>query len=307
MSTNLGYTKNFLFTSNKFSSNSPLIAVLGIAGLVSIIAFNITHFQAWSANYKQLDTAQIFGVAVIAEFILVLGFTYAQLDDPVVTRLGMPFLVLILICAGLSLSILQSVRSKLKPAIYILIAICFIFALPIYSDHLYTKNNKVLESMEWIMAHHKKLPEGNYLYISKYPQEMSLNQIGSISLRRSLTKIEQLKQHKDIKTYDDIFVVQSLKFIMENGKIQTTLLSGNDIISWFELDTVDEISLNPYNLIRLSRISDISLLSAADNSEVDLRESLLSVKPKRIYEIKPKVYDAWFKTLPLKLIPSQRK
>jgi hypothetical protein len=136
--------------------------------------------------------------------------------------------------------------------------------------------------MEWIMAHHKKLPEGNYLYISKYPQEMSLNQIGSISLRRSLTKIEQLKQHKDIKTYDDIFVVQSLKFIMENGTIQTTLLSGNDIISWFELDTVDEISLNPYNLIRLSRISDISLLSAADNSEVDLRESLLSVKPKRI-------------------------
>ena len=152
--------------------------------------------------------------------------------------------------------------------------------------------------MEWIMAHHKKLPEGNYLYISKYPQEMSLNQIGSISLRRSLTKIEQLKLHKDIKTYDDIFVVQSLKFIMENGTIQTTLLSGNDIGPWFELDTVDGISLNPYTLIRLSRISDISLLSADDNSEVDLRESLLSAKPKRIYEIKPKAYDAWFKTLP---------
>ena len=151
---------------------------------------------------------------------------------------------------------------------------------------------------QWIMAHHKKLPKGNSLYISKYPQEMSLNQIGSISLRRSLTKIEQLKLHKDIKTYDDIFVVQSLKFIMENGTIQTTLLSGNDIGPWFELDTVDGISLNPYTLIRLSRISDISLLSADDNSEVDLRESLLSAKPKRIYKIKPKVYYAWFKTLP---------
>jgi hypothetical protein len=152
--------------------------------------------------------------------------------------------------------------------------------------------------MEWIMAHHKKLPKGNYLYISMYPQEMSLNQIGSISLRRSLTKIEQLKLHKDIKTYDDIFVVQSLKFIMEDGSIQTTLLPGNDIGPWFELDTIDEISLTPYNLIRLSRISDISLLSEDDNSEVDLRESLLSAKPKRIYEINPKAYDAWFKTLP---------
>ena len=61
---------------------------------------------------------------------------------------------------------------------------------------------------------------------------------------------------------------------------------------------MDEISLTPYNLIRLSRVSDISLLSEYDNSEVDLRESLLSAKPKRIYEIKPKAYDAWFKTLP---------
>ena len=69
------------------------------------------------------------------------------------------------------------------------------------------------------MAHHKKLPKGNYLYISKYPQEMSLNQIGSISLRRNLTKIEKLKLHKDIKTYDDIFVVQSLKFIIKDGTI----------------------------------------------------------------------------------------
>ncbi|MBT3483241.1 MAG: hypothetical protein HN457_17605 [Opitutales bacterium] len=298
MSTNLGHATNFLFTSNKFSSNSPLIAVLGITGLVSIISFNLTRFKAWSAKCKELHTAQIFGVAIVAEFILILGFTYGQLDDPIVTRLGMPFLVLILICAGLSLSMLQSVRSKLKPAIYILIAICFIYALPLYSNHLYTKNNKVLESMEWIMAHHKKLPKGNYLYISKYPQEMSLNQIGSISLRRSLTKIEQLKLHKDIKTYDDIFVVQSLKFIMKDGTIQTTLLSGNDIGPWFELDTIDEISLTPYNLIRLSRISNISLLSEDDNSEMDLRESLLSAKPKRIYEIKPKAYDAWFKTLP---------
>ena len=85
---------------------------------------------------------------------------------------------------------------------------------------------------------------------------------------------------------------------MEDGSIQTTLLPGNDIGPWFELDTIDEISLTPYNLIRLSRISDISLLSEDDNSEVDLRESLLSAKPKRIYEINPKAYDAWFKTLP---------
>ena len=129
-------------------------------------------------------------------------------------------------------------------------------------------------------------------------REISLNQIGSISLRRSLTKIEQLKLYKDIKPYDDIFVVQSLKFIIKDCTIQTTLLSGNDIVPWFELDTIDEISLSSYNLIRLSGISDISLLSADDNLEVDLRESLLSAKPKRIYEIKPKVYELGSRRFP---------
>jgi hypothetical protein len=296
--TNLGHATNFLFTSTKFSSNSPLIAIIGVAGLITMIALNLTRFKAWSAKYKGLHTAQIFGAAIIAEFILILGFTYGQIDDPIVTRLGMPFLVLILICAALSLSMLQAAKSKFKSAIYTLIAVCFIYALPLYSNHLYTTNNKVLDSMEWTMAHYKNLPKGNYLYISKHPQEMSLHQIGSIGLRRSLTKIEQLKLHRDIKTYDDIFVVQSLKFGMKDGAIQSMLLSGNDIGPWFELETVDEISFSPYNLIRLSRISDIRLLSEDDSSEVELRESLLTAKPERVYEITKKDYDAWFTTLP---------
>lgn len=41
--------------------------------------------------------------------------------------------------------------------------------------------------------------------------------------------------------------------ITTDGTIQTTLLSGNDIGPWFELDTIDEISLTPYNLIRLKQ------------------------------------------------------
>ncbi len=62
------------------------------------------------------------------------------------------------------------------------------------------------------------------------------------------------------KIYEDSFVLQSLKFKIKASTIQTTLLSGNVIIPWFELDTVDETSIDPYNLIRLSRISDIILL-----------------------------------------------
>ena len=88
---------------------------------------------------------------------------------------------------------------------------------------------------------------------------MSLNQISSI-LRKRLPKIEQLQLYKNLKIYEDSFVLQSLKFKIKDSTIQTTLLSGNDIIPWFELDTVDETSIYPYNLIRLSRISDIILL-----------------------------------------------
>ena len=180
--TNLGHAINFLFTSNQFVSNSPLIAAIGVASLVVLTALSLTRFKTWSGKCKGLHTAQIFGAAIILEFILILEFTYGQLDDPIVTRLGLPFLALILICAALSLSMLQAKLPKLKPAIYLWIAICFVYALPLYSNHLYTKNNKILDSMEWIMAHHERLPTGNYLYISRFPQEMSLHRIGSIGL-----------------------------------------------------------------------------------------------------------------------------
>ncbi|MFL3656971.1 MAG: hypothetical protein ACJ07L_02800 [Opitutales bacterium] len=127
---------------------------------------------------------------------------------------------------------------------------------------------------------------------------MSLHRIGSIGLRRAITKIDQLKLHKDLKTYDDMFVIQYLKFEMTDGVIQPILLSGNDIGPWFGLKTIDEISFTPYTLLRLSRISNIKFFSEDESSEVDLRETLLKADPVNNFEIDTKGYDTWLKTLP---------
>ena len=74
----------------------------------------MTRYKDWPSLENRLHVAQIFSFAILAEFVLVLGFTYGQLDDPVVARLGLPFILLMLICSGLAFGMIHVLRPKLK-------------------------------------------------------------------------------------------------------------------------------------------------------------------------------------------------
>ena len=145
------------------------------------------------------------------------------------------------------------------------------------------------------MDQHNRLPKGNYLYISYLAQEMELRDIGNMKYKRAISKIGSLAMHKEIKTFDEIFVLQSYGIKLENGSFEQFLLPGNDLGPWFELETVNEISLVPFNVIRLSRVTKINPFDEKDKA---LRDSLLATDHQLVFDVGQEAYEIWLDSLP---------
>lgn len=298
MFNNLGHATNFLFTHNKFVANSPLVSTIGFASLVTLTALCATRYKEWKVRFKELPIALIFGATICIQLLLILGFTYGQLDDPIVTRLGMPFLLLMIICGGLCLSMLQSKLPKSKTPIRVLLAACLLYAIPLYSNHLYTNNNMILKRIDRVMDFHNQLHKGNYLYISNLSQEFELRDIGNMDYKRAILKPSSVALHKRLRTFDDIFVIQYFAVDLRGNRIEETLLPGNDIGPWFELETIEEFSYLPFNFTRLSRIKAVT----ADRKDIEdqeaLRQKLFSATHQAIYEVDQGTFDVWKESLP---------
>ncbi len=298
MNDNLGHAANFFFVPDRFAATAPLVSVIGIASLVTLAALIATRGKNWAKSNRILITGYVFGFSLLAEFLLILGFSYGQLDNPIVTRLGMPFISLIILSSGITLSLLVGIKPQVRFVAYFLVAACFLFAIPKYSNHLYTSNNMLLKRIDWVIDRHEKLPKGNYLYISYLSQEFELRSVGNMNVKRALTNPSAIAMHKSMNTYDDIFVIQALGQSFDDGVPETFYLPGNDLGPWFELETIDEVSMLPMNITRLSRVTNIQPSIEGLENEEELRNKLLDTKLELIHNISQESYDVWFKSLP---------
>ena len=295
---NLGHATNFLFSSGDFSTNSPWLSIIGLLSLVILLTLSITRYKDWPSLKNRLHVAQIFSFAILAEFVLVLGFTYGQLDDPVVARLGLPFILLMLISSGLAFGMIHALRPKLKIVTHSLVVVCFLYALPLFSKHLYSDNNKILRRLEWMMNWHDQLPDGNYLYISSYAQEFELNDIDNIGFQRAVSQPGLLKFHKELGTWNEIFVIQTIGIQPIEDRITETPLPGHDPGPWFELETVAEVSTTPLHITRLSKVTHIVLELEDKVQDTEIREKLLESELSYMNRIDLEAYGIWVNSLP---------
>ena len=117
-------------------------------------------------------------------------------------------------------------------------------------------------------------------------------------IKRAISNLGSLAMHQTLDTFDEIFVVQTLGLNFNEGVRETFLLPGNDLGPWFELETIDEVSMLPMNMTRLSRVVGIHASIEGLENEERLREKLLTTKAELINNISQESYDIWFDSLP---------
>ncbi len=149
-----------------------------------------------------------------------------------------------------------------------------------------------------MMNWHDKLPDGNYLYISSYPQEFELNKIGNIGFQRAIAQPGLLKFQKELGTWVDIFVIQTLGIHPIEGEIVESPISGHDPGPWFELETISQISTTPLHITRLSRVANIIPELEDVERDKEVREKLLQSELTYMNPVDPEAYKIWVNSLP---------
>ena len=261
---NLRHAWNFLFSPNPGFAGSPIIAVIGLLGLMTIGAFSITRAKRFYRGHSDRVVAVAFAGCMLVHTFIILVFYFGQLDNSLVSRLGFPLFLLLIVCASLLLGHLHRFNKAGRYAALGLVLASGIYANNIYSKTYYTDKNGIHAQIDRALDFAKTLPkDGRYLFITPHTQIFELEGFNNLSTKRvnvqaNLDRIESLQTHFELMTYDAIYVFEFGRLrIMEDGSIEKKIFSGTSPSPAVKTEQVWEGTTALHNFTRISKVVSI--------------------------------------------------
>ncbi len=258
-STNIKHAANFLFIPSTQYAGSPIIGILGVCSLVALIAFSITRRESIYANRPDRVATCVTAIGLILQTLLVFFFTFGQLDDSIVSRLGLPLVLLLISSGAIVLAVFHKTNKYAKTLSLTVTAAAALFAFKSYSFPEYTNGNAIRKRIEVTLDFADALPQGNYLFVSAMPRALELEGYNNISTATARLRIPNIKQHIELGTYDKVFVVQYGAFFNTEAGPEKRILTATKIGAKAILTPVLEQSLLAKNFLRISEITGFNL------------------------------------------------
>lgn len=294
LSSNLESAYRFFFVPDLNYAGSPFVSFLGLGGLLAILSYWALHQKKKKLASPARAAAFTMGLFPVLHFALILVFYFGQLDNPIVSRLGLPVVTLFLITGGILLAFICK-RGR-APRLFVgLTFLCTaLYASKMYSTHRYSSNSEIAKRSEWILERANALPTGNYLFITAMPRIFEIQGYNNIVTPRARKRLSEIKRHMDLLTYDEVFVIQNGKIELGDDGIEKSLLPFNSLGPAVSLEPIDEVSFTPYNYTQFSRVAsiDISLDVAPE------KEQSTGIETGQSLRLTPEQLASWKKTLP---------
>ncbi|MDQ8197112.1 glycosyltransferase family 39 protein [Pelagicoccus enzymogenes] len=292
---NLEKAFEYFFIPSAVYPSSPWVSFLGIATLLSILAFSLTRGKTLYGGRPDRGVMLCYAGYITALLLLILCFFMGDLAQPISSRLALPFVVLLTLLGGIGLSVLYSHNHFGKTCVCGLTALSMLFATKVYSNPEYTTANRINKKIDWVRSFAEELPQGNYLFVTSMPHAMEVFGYNSIYTFRARQRLATLKVHMDLKTYNEIYFVQNLSFKTEDDIVKLKPLPNNTLGPAVSLEQVQEVSLIPFNLTRISRITDIDIEKDFMPTEPEPYEPGETVQFRYVSD---KDFESWRKSLP---------
>lgn len=292
---NLDLAYRFLLLPDENYAGSPFVAFIGIAGVLCLLGLLATSKTPILKNNRTRIALVTMALYPITHFGLILTFYFGQLTDPIVSRLGLPILILLFISGGLLLSALYSKKGAYRATTLILLLASGLYASKSYAKHRYSSSGPIVSRSEWALGFANELPKGNYLFISTMPRVFEIHGYNNMSSSRAREALEAIKTHLELKTYDDVYVIQNCRVDKtETGEIVKSLLPYNDFGPAVKLELIDEVSFIPYNRCQISKIAsiDMSLFTSYEPEKMQLSESA------QVRRLQTEEVEKWRNSLP---------
>lgn len=254
---NLTHAFRFFAIPDSMYAGSPFVGIIGIAGLLGIIGFSLTRYNKFYDNRPDRTAALAIASALVLQFLLVLCFTFGQLDIAIVSRLGLPFVLLLIACGGILLSHIYKQGPRLRIATIVAITLSALYSFTMYSKSDYTNKSSINARVEAVLDFAKTKRNENNLYISKMPRPFELEGFNNLSTGHARVVLEDIKRQLDIMTYDNIYLIE-LGIIEDiEDRVVKSIIASSQLGAGVELETEFEHSTIEHNFFRISRILSI--------------------------------------------------
>jgi hypothetical protein len=94
---NLGHALYFFLNSEHMLPNSPVVFVVGLVSLIAIVVTGARRWREIAAQGSDQVFWSVAGVIIVA-FVLLMAYSWGQLDQPVASRLSLPLYLLFALC-----------------------------------------------------------------------------------------------------------------------------------------------------------------------------------------------------------------
>lgn len=269
---NLKSAFNFLFIPSHQYAGSPIIGILGTCSLLALIAFSFTRRKEFYQNRPDRIAFATCALGLLLQTSLILFFTFGQLDNFIVSRLGLPLILLLIISGGIILKIMHKKRQLYRYGAVAIIISASLYASKSYSNPKYTTENKVIKRIESTLNFAENTKPGCFLFISNLARSLELEGYNNIGFQQARNRLEQIKYHIEAQTYDKVFVVEYGTIREKDGILEKKILQSTTLGNKVKLKTVTEQSIGPMNFTRISEIVDIDL-DRPDSEEISFPDN----------------------------------
>jgi hypothetical protein len=218
---NLVHAFRFFFDFSGTMTNSWWLGVAGLPALGWAAWRVLRAGRGWKAAPAAVVSLVVFGGAIAGGLSLLMFYYWGELDDPIVSRLSLPF------CALLALSIawlaeqLPAARRRLGIGVAIGGAALAYLTTGLHANATHWQLNLLMREIAWEGEVIAQLPPARRLIVTnKSALFWVTREISSVQIPRARWRAEQVKFHLDHHTFDEIIVGQGLRAVGPDGGFQ---------------------------------------------------------------------------------------
>jgi hypothetical protein len=253
---NLQHAWAYLTSFSSDQSNSPLLALLGFAGL-AVIGWRLARRPARLCATPARWVAASFALVLLGNLALLMFYFWGELDDPMVSRLALPLYALLACCAAAGLGYWDARRPLTRWGI-----VAALVAVPLTYGrvtplHLYSSRNLVSAEIRWEGAWVAERPPGaRCILTNKSSLPWLLQQEASMLLEAAPVRARQLAFHLREGTFAEILVMQRLRATTPEGDLAVD--AADRLPPSFHLELLAERRFG-VTVDRISRLTAVDL------------------------------------------------
>jgi hypothetical protein len=252
---NLVHALRFFFNYSSTVTNSWWLGVAGIPALAWAAWRVLRAGREWRTCSAAALAVTVFGGAITAGLTLLMFYYWGQLDDPIVSRLSLPFSALLAIALALAAARLPRWTEARWSAVLIGGALFSYLTVGLKVNAQHWELHLLEREIAWEKSVLASRPRASRLLISnKSPLYWITRETPVISIARARWRAPAVKYHVDARTFDEVLVFQIYRPAGADAGFQ--LEAEDRLPAAYVLETVAERRFGS-RIARISRVVDI--------------------------------------------------